>query len=79
MAEESLGIKAGRAALWQIAGGGWQTLVRLGASIYLARALKPSDFGLFGMALLYQGAFGNSAFIGFWNRSYRKKNFRKMI
>ncbi len=54
MAEESLGIKAGRAALWQIAGGGWQTLVRLGASIYLARALKPSDFGLFGMALLYQ-------------------------
>ncbi|AEH45614.1 putative lipopolysaccharide biosynthesis protein [Thermodesulfatator indicus DSM 15286] len=54
MAEESLGIKAGRAALWQVAGGGWQTLVRLGASIYLARALKPSDFGLFGMALLYQ-------------------------
>ena len=50
----SLTQRAGRAALWQIAGGGWQTLVRVGASIYLARVLKPSDFGLFGMAFLYQ-------------------------
>ncbi len=65
MAEESLGIKAGRAALWQIAGGGWQTLVRLGASIYLARALKPSDFGLFGMALLYQELLVTALSLGF--------------
>jgi len=50
----SLTQSAGRAALWQILGGGWQTLVRLGASVFLARALKPSDFGLFGMAILFQ-------------------------
>lgn len=50
----SLKAKTGNAALWQVAGGGWQTIVRLGASIYLARALSPSDFGLFGIALLYQ-------------------------
>ena len=43
---------AGRGALWQILGGGWQTIVRLGASTILARKLDPSDFGLFGMALL---------------------------
>lgn len=33
-------------------GGVWLTLVRLGASTILARVLLPSDFGLFGMALL---------------------------
>jgi O-antigen/teichoic acid export membrane protein len=55
---------AGRAAVWQLVGGGWQMLVRLGGSIFLARALEPSDFGLFGMAMLvqefisYLGAFG---------------------
>ena len=45
MVEESLGIKAGQAALWQIAGGGWQTLVYLEGDIYPACTLKPSDFG----------------------------------
>lgn len=55
---------AGRAALWQVVGGGWQTAVRLAGSLFLARALQPSDFGLFGMAMLVQefityiGAFG---------------------
>ena len=48
----SLTRKAGSAALWQVAGGGWQTIIRLGASTILARKLDPSDFGLFGMALL---------------------------
>ena len=43
---------AGRGALWQILGGGWQTVVRLGASTILARALSPEDFGILGMALL---------------------------
>jgi len=42
----------GRAAVWQVLAGGWQALVRLGASTILARTLAPSDFGLFGMALL---------------------------
>jgi len=44
--------KAVRGALWQVLGGGWQTVVRLGASVFLARALRPEDFGVFGMALL---------------------------
>ena len=43
---------AGRGALWKILGGGWQTVVRLGASTILARALAPEDFGILGMALL---------------------------
>lgn len=48
----SLTQQAGRSALWQVLGGAWQTVVRLGASTILARKLDPSDFGLFGMALL---------------------------
>ena len=44
---------AGRGAMWQISGGLWQTIIRLGASTILARVLRPSDFGLFGMALLF--------------------------
>ena len=50
--KSSLAQKAGRSALLQIGGGGWQTIVRLGASTILARQLDPYDFGLFGMALL---------------------------
>jgi len=63
----SLTQKAGRAAFWQILGGAWQTIVRLVASVFLARALNPSDFGLFGMAILiygllnHIGAFGMSS------------------
>lgn len=74
MAQESLGVKAGRAALWQIVGGGWQTLIRLGASIYLARALRPSDFGLFGMALLYQEFFTHIFAMGFGSGIIVKKS-----
>jgi len=74
MSGESLGIKAGRAAIWQIVGGGWQTLVRLGASIYLARALKPSDFGLFGMALLYQELMITALSLGFGSGLIVKKD-----
>jgi len=64
MAPQSLSVKAARSAVWQILGGGWQTIVRLGASVFLARALRPSDFGIFGMAVLFQefllhiGSFG---------------------
>ncbi len=63
----SLEAKTARSAIWQILGGGWQTLVRLGASVFLARALRPSDFGIFGMAILFQefllhiGSFGVGA------------------
>jgi len=49
---DALARSAGRSALWQVLGGGWQTVVRLGASTILARALAPEDFGIFGMALL---------------------------
>jgi PST family polysaccharide transporter len=52
---ESLTRSAGRGALWNIAGGGWTTLVRLGASTVLARVLFPEDFGIMGMAMLAQG------------------------
>lgn len=52
MADNNLRRTAGRGAMWQVISGGWQALVRLGASTMLARTLLPSDFGLFGMALL---------------------------
>lgn len=52
---DALTRSAGRGALWQIAGGGWTTLVRLGASTVLARVLFPEDFGILGMALLARG------------------------
>lgn len=52
---DALTRSAGRGALWQIMGGGWQTFVRLAASTVLARVLAPEDFGLFGMAILVQG------------------------
>jgi len=74
MPEESLGQKAGRAAIWQVAGGGWQTIVRLAASMYLARALKPSDFGLFGMALLYQQLLVTALSLGFGTGLIVKKD-----
>lgn len=64
---DALVTTTGRSALWQIIGGGWQTIVRLGASVFLARALTPRDFGLFGMAMIaqefisYMGALGVNA------------------
>ena len=62
--EPSLTRQAGRSALWQLAGGGWQTVVRLGASIFLARALTPMDFGIFGMALLFNEFLSNVGSLG---------------
>lgn len=50
--KKSLSQQAGQSALWQILGGGWQTIVRLGASIIIARVLTPADYGVIGMALL---------------------------
>ncbi len=44
--------KAVTGALWQVLGGSWQTVLRLGTSMVLARYLEPADFGIFGMALL---------------------------
>ncbi len=67
MTGASLNIKAARSAVWQILGGAWQTLVRFIASIFLARLLHPSDFGIFGMAIIFQefllhiGSFGVGA------------------
>lgn len=49
---ENIKKSAGRGALFQISSGGIQTFIRIGASMILARILAPSDFGLFGMALL---------------------------
>jgi len=74
MNTSSLAKSAGRAALWQILGGGIQTLVRLGASVFLARALKPSDFGLFGMALLFRDFLVHIGAMGMTSGIVVKKN-----
>lgn len=52
---DSLTRSAGRGAIWQFVGAGWQTIVQLGASMVLARVLFPEDFGIMGMAVLAQG------------------------
>ncbi|GAB6162468.1 lipopolysaccharide biosynthesis protein [Desulfothermus naphthae] len=74
MNTSSLVRSSGKAALWQILGGGWQTLVRLGASVFLARALKPSDFGLFGMALLFRDLLVHIGAMGMASGIIVKKN-----
>ena len=52
MSTQSLTQRAGRSALSQIMGGVFVTVIRMGASVFLARALTPTDFGLIGMAVL---------------------------
>jgi len=52
---DSLTRAAGRGAAWRIGGGFWQTIVRLGASTVLARALTKDDFGIVGLAILTRG------------------------
>lgn len=42
------------AFLWQLGGGLFQTIVRLGGSYVLARNILPDEYGLFALALLYQ-------------------------
>lgn len=49
---ENLVKTSGRGAFYQVFGGGIQTLVRIVASMFLARALFPEDFGIYGMGLL---------------------------
>lgn len=61
---DALTRSAGRGALWQIMGGGWQTFVRLAASTVLARVLDPEDFGLFGMAMLAQALISRVGALG---------------
>lgn len=48
----SLKRSAARGAVWTVTSGISQALIRLSASMVLARMLAPEDFGLFGMALL---------------------------
>ncbi len=49
---ENLVKTSGRGAFYQVFGGGIQTLIRIVASMVLARALFPEDFGIYGMGLL---------------------------
>lgn len=65
---------AGRGALWQMLGGGWQTVIRLGASMVLARALTPDDFGIFGMALLARELIDNVGDLGMGTGIIAKKD-----
>ncbi len=53
----SLARTAGRGALWQVIGGGWQVLIRLGASTILARLLTPDDFGIVALSIMLYGLF----------------------
>lgn len=53
----SLGKKASIGAIWQLSGGLFQALVRVGASVYLARQLEPEHFGIFGIATIVYGLF----------------------
>lgn len=50
----SLKEQVGKAAIWQLLGGGWQAIIRLGASTVLARELTPLEFGIFAIALIVQ-------------------------
>lgn len=61
---EDLTRSAGRGALWQMVGAGWQMVVQLGASVVLARVLAVSDFGIMGMAMLVQGLVGRLSLLG---------------
>jgi lipopolysaccharide exporter len=65
---------AGRGALWKLAGGGWSTLIRLGASTVLARVLFPRDFGIVGMALLVQALIKRIGTLGMGSGVIAKKN-----
>ena len=50
-------ISAGRSALWQVVGSVAQFVIRLGASMILARHLLPREFGLFATAYIIYGVF----------------------
>jgi len=52
---ESLVRSAGRGALYQLLGGGAQSIINLGATAVLARLLSTEDFGIMGMAALARG------------------------
>ena len=49
---ENLVKTSGRGAFYQVLGGAIQTLIRIIASMFLARILFPEDFGIYGMGLL---------------------------
>lgn len=53
----SLIKSTGRGASWQILGGISQTVIRIGATMILARHLTPEDFGVFIAAMLIYGFF----------------------
>lgn len=73
MTTDNLTQSAGRSILWQIVGGGWQALVRIGASVFLARALQPIDFGIFGMAILVKEFVGSVGALGMGTGLVAKK------
>lgn len=58
-------LKSTRGASAQILGGVWQMLLRLGASVVLARILCPDDFGIMGMLLLISELFTLVGFAGY--------------
>lgn len=53
----SLIKSTGRGASWQVLGGVLQTIIRISATMVLARKLTPEDFGIFLVATLVYGMF----------------------
>lgn len=71
---ENVNSRVALGAALQILGGGGQTIIRIGASMVLARVLEPSDFGLFGMALLARELVEYIGNVGIGNGVIAKKD-----
>lgn len=66
--------KSTRGASYQVAGGFWQMLLRIGGSVILARILTPEDFGIMGMVLLVTGLFSQVGFTGYTSAIIAKQD-----
>jgi len=55
---------AGRGALWNVIGSGYQGALQLGSKIVLMRVLFPGDYGINGMAFLAQGLISRIGILG---------------
>jgi PST family polysaccharide transporter len=76
-ASAGLGKAVKKGAAWTLTGRGVITLLTLGASVILARLLEPADFGMFGIAMIFNGLatrFGN---VGFGLALVQRKDVRE--
>ncbi len=76
-ASRALGREVKRGAAWTLMGRGLIFCISFAASVVLARLLDPSDFGVFGIAIIFTGLatrFGN---IGFGLALIQRPNIRQ--